>query len=98
MADQLTEILLKLEELKFQYGRLVSDRDSEKDTIKRRNEDFDKKINAIRELIEGKDGLRIQLDRLEQERQNNNGLWTKILAWSSVAIVIIKTIYDTLKK
>jgi hypothetical protein len=83
----------RLARTEAQIQRLVADAESEKDTRKRRNTNFDAEIKRLREDIHGngKEGLKVRLDRLERER--------KLLIAVAIAMapLIAKMIYDLIK-
>lgn len=46
---ELHEVLLKLATIEAQIARLISDRESEKDTRRRRNQQIDQEINELKD-------------------------------------------------
>lgn len=77
--DEKLDIIL--ERIKLQVERIASDAESEKATRKRRNEEFDKKLEKFREAIygNGKEGLVTRITKLENERDNKRNVWRDLL-------------------
>lgn len=62
--DKFNELIIQLRNLAFQFERFVADRESEKDTIKRRHSGFDIEIKELRDWKNKMEGERVVLNRV----------------------------------
>ena len=90
MNERLSDRLLSAE---LQIKRLVADAESEKEIRKDRNKGIDQELKKLKDDIHGngKDGLKVRLDRLERERK------LLIAVVIAMAPLIAKMIYDLIR-
>ena len=90
MNERLSDRLLSAE---LQIKRLVADAESEKDIRKERNKGIDQELKKLKDDIHGngKEGLKVRLDRLERERK------LLIAVIIAMAPLIAKMIYDLIR-
>jgi hypothetical protein len=90
MNERLSDRLLSAE---LQIKRLVADAESEKEIRKERNKGIDQELKKLKDDIHGngKDGLKVRLDRLERERK------LLIAVVIAMAPLIAKMIYDLIR-
>jgi uncharacterized membrane protein YdbT with pleckstrin-like domain len=90
MNERLGDRLLSAE---LQIKRLVADAESEKEIRKERNKGIDQELKKLKDDIHGngKEGLKVRLDRLERERK------LLIAVVIAMAPLIAKMIYDLIK-
>lgn len=102
-AQKITEAFRELDRLKDQVGRISSHIDSEKGTLgretKRIRDDIERVGNQFKDVIYGKDGILIKIDRLEQESISKKQTKQNIIAlWIGVSILLIESIIQMIKK
>lgn len=98
--EDIKKIFLQLENLKFGVGRLESNAESEKGTVKRMHEyilnEVKKVEDELKDVLYGKDrrtGIIVELDRLKQESEERKKTKQNIFGlWAAVGILLIKEI------
>lgn len=98
--EDIEKIFLQLENLKFGVGRLESNAESEKGTVKRMHEyilsEIKKVEDELRDVLYGKDrrsGIIVELDRLKQESEERKQTKKNIFGlWTAVGILLIKEV------
>lgn len=98
--EDVKNILLQIEKLKFQAERLVSNAESEKETVKRMHEyillQVKKVEDELKDILYGKDrqsGIIVELDRLKQESMERKKTKQNIFAlWIAFGSLLIKEI------
>jgi uncharacterized membrane protein YdbT with pleckstrin-like domain len=90
MNERFSDRLLSAE---LQIKRLVADAESEKEIRKDRNKGIDQELKKLKDDIHGngKEGLKVRLDRLERERK------LLIAVVIAMAPLIAKMIYDLIR-
>lgn len=108
MADNhedVKNILLQIERLKLQAERLVSNAESEKETVKRMHEfilaQVKKVEDELKDVLYGRDrrtGMIVELDRLKQESEQRKRTKQNIIAlWIAYGTVLLKLVFDFFK-
>lgn len=104
-SEKIVKLFGDIESIKLQLARLVSDAESEKDTRARTTDfviDQVRKVEKdLREILYGDDGrggMVVQLDRLQQELNERKSHKKNIIAiWISIGAIILKEIFDWIK-
>ena len=102
-SQEIKKAFLELDRLKDQVGRIASHIDSEKGSIgretKRIRDDIEKIENQFKEILYGKDGILIKIDRLEQESLTKKKTKQNIIAlWIAVVIMFLQALFQMFKK
>lgn len=102
--EQLMQIRLTIERLLIQVGRLESNTESEKGTIKRTRDELRQEIDMleqkVHEILFAPDkGLLIQMDRLVQESERRRKLQAVVISQGVILFgILIKFFLDWIGK
>lgn len=102
--EQLMQIRLTIERLLIQVGRLESNTESEKGTIKRTRDELRQEIDLleqkVHEILFAPDkGLLIQMDRLVQESERRRKLQAVVISQGVILFgILIKFFLDWIGK
>lgn len=97
MSDPINDLRNDFTEMKLQVSKLESHLESEQGNAKRQSENFDKRSTKLEHKVfgNGKEGLEIRIDRLEQaEKRAKN--WNKYLL-TAICALAVKIGYDLIK-